>query len=142
MNTESSLMNIDHPQLECAARIKEIAQNPDIVLSHREQQVLNVMSWGPSYKEASFLLRISIHTIDKHLRNIKEKTGLTKVAELSAYFFYKAYSQGITLSLLILITCSEFSENENQMYRPRRGRRQRTEIRCSVRTQAGKGSSR
>ena len=87
MNTESSLMNIDHPHLECAARIKEIAQNPDSVLSHREEQVLNVMSWGPPYNEATLLLRISIHTIAKHLRNIKEKTGLTKVAELQAYSF-------------------------------------------------------
>ena len=127
--------------IPCAAHIKSVEDDPNIVLSERESEVLSTMAWGPSYSEAADYLRISIHTIDKHVRNIKFKTGLNKVSELSAYFFYKSYKNTITLILFVLISISDLSFSHNQLFRSKRPRRARTEIRCSVRTRTGKGSS-
>ena len=127
--------------IPCAAHIKSIADNPNIVLSKRESEVLSNIAWGPQYKEVADFLGISFHTVDKHVRSIKFKTGLNKIGELSAYFFYKNYKDTITLLLFVLITISDLSHSPNQLFRSKRPRRARTEIRCSIRTRAGKGSS-
>ena len=130
----------DKGLIPCAAHIKSVANDPNIVLSKRESEVLRNIAWGPQYKEVADFLGISFHTVDKHVRSIKIKTGLNKIGELSAYFFYKSDKHTITLRLFILPTTADLSHSPNQLTRVRRPRRARTEVRCSLRTRAGKSS--
>ena len=120
-------------------------------LSQREQQILETLAWGASYKEAADLLGISPHTIDTHLRNIKGKTGLQKISELSAYYFCTVFNISFDLSplkkkiivsgFLLLSITSEFNLTHDEFVVARRPRRNRTECRYTVRARAGKGSS-
>lgn len=43
------------------------------ILTHREQDILELFSSGHSYKEVAIILSISIHTVNQHIRVIYEK---------------------------------------------------------------------
>ena len=60
-------------------------------LSPRERNVLELISYGFSQKEAADQLHVSRATVDVHLKNIKEKTGLQKATELANAYMYKRY---------------------------------------------------
>lgn len=51
-------------------------------LSKRERQILHQLALGKTNKEIGGSLFISKHTVDTHIRNIKEKLGLHKKGEL------------------------------------------------------------
>lgn len=51
-------------------------------LSPREKEVLEQLALGKTNKEIGESLFISKHTVDTHIRNIKEKLGLHKKGEL------------------------------------------------------------
>jgi len=58
-------------------------------LTTREHQVLELTAWGNSQKEIAYELDLKVRTIDTHLKNIKEKTGLQKATELECAWFVK-----------------------------------------------------
>jgi two-component system response regulator NreC len=52
------------------------------ILTEREKEVLKVVSKGKTSKEIGLQLNISSLTVDKHKKNIKEKTNLSTIGEL------------------------------------------------------------
>lgn len=72
--------------------------NTNVTLAPREKQVLERVAWGASYKEAAAFFKISIRTVDNTLRHIKEKVGLNKITELSAWWFCTNYNISFDLS--------------------------------------------
>ncbi len=62
------------------------------VLSVRERQVLQLLAEGRSVKESADLLKISAKTIEVHRKNIRQKLGISSIAELTKY----AIRRGIT----------------------------------------------
>ncbi|MDD4593042.1 MAG: helix-turn-helix transcriptional regulator [Parabacteroides sp.] len=69
-------------------------------LTKREIQISELIAWGASKKDVASLLFISEHTVDKHVRHIYEKTGCTKINELSAWWFCKHFNISFSLSPL------------------------------------------
>lgn len=69
-------------------------------LTKRERDVAELLAWGASKKEVSVHLFISERTVENHTRNIYDKTGCTKVNELSAWWFCDRYHIPMTLSPL------------------------------------------
>ncbi len=55
-------------------------------LSFREQEVLEFLVRGKSYKEIAFVLSISTETVKKHASNIYKKTGTHNKVELKYSF--------------------------------------------------------
>lgn len=63
-------------------------------LSVRERQVLQLLAEGNSAKESADRLNISAKTIEVHRKNIRQKLGISSIAELTKY----AIRMGITES--------------------------------------------
>lgn len=105
-------------------------------LTKREDQISELVAWGAAKKDISRLLFISEHTVDKHIRNIYEKTGCTKINELSAWWFCKNFNISVSLSplagriiataLVIIFVYGEIRET-SQITRPNSRVRARTE---------------
>lgn len=105
-------------------------------LTKREDQISELVAWGAAKKDISRLLFISEHTVDKHIRNIYEKTGCTKINELSAWWFCKHFNISVSLSplagriiataLVIIFVYGEIRET-SQITRPNSRVRARTE---------------
>lgn len=105
-------------------------------LTKREDQISELVAWGAAKKDISRLLFISEHTVDKHIRNIYEKTGCTKINELSAWWFCNHFNISVSLSplvtkivsivLLFIFTYGEIQET-SQITSPRTQVRARTE---------------
>lgn len=56
-------------------------------LTHREREILELIATGAAQKEIAAHLEISRYTVDVHIKNIKQKTGLQKATELTALYF-------------------------------------------------------
>jgi two-component system response regulator NreC len=63
-------------------------------LSNRERQVLQLLAEGHSAKKSAERLSISAKTIEVHRKNIRQKLGISSIAELTKY----AIRMGITQS--------------------------------------------
>lgn len=60
-------------------------------LTQTEDEIYELMSVGIPAKEIAGIKKISIHTVHVHIKNIKNKIGLYKTAELIAnYYCHKA----------------------------------------------------
>ncbi|MDH5524546.1 MAG: helix-turn-helix transcriptional regulator [Desulfobulbaceae bacterium] len=57
----------------------------------RETQIMELLSFGNSQKEIADILGCSINTVDTHIKNIKEKTGLQKANEIGCAYLFKRY---------------------------------------------------
>ncbi len=64
------------------------------VLSVRERQVLRLLAEGCSAKESADRLNIAVKTVEVHRKNIRQKLGISSIAELTKY----AIRMGITNS--------------------------------------------
>lgn len=94
-------------------------------LSKRESQVTQLIAWGATKKDVANSLHRSIRTIENTCRNIFEKTGVTKVNELSAWFFCHEFNISIDLSplkqqraaitMLLLVTLELFNFSGSDM---------------------------
>ena len=69
-------------------------EDEKVKLTTREEQVAELIAWGASYKEVPDLLtekyggkEISFNTVVKHIQNIFAKLKISKVNELSAWWF-------------------------------------------------------
>ncbi len=106
------------------------------VLTKQEQRISEMIAWGAAKKDVARLLYISEHTVDKHVRNIYEKTGCSKINELSAWWFCTHFNISFSLSplvtkivsiaLLIIFSYGEIKET-SQITQPRLRTRARTE---------------
>lgn len=61
------------------------------IVTPREEQVMELISYGLAQKEIADVLGCSINTVDTHVKNIKKKTGLQKSGEVSLAYIYKKY---------------------------------------------------
>lgn len=116
--------------------------NPNAKLTKRETEVCELIAWGATKKDVANRCFISIRTVENTVRNIFNKIGVTKVNELSAWWFCVQFNISFDLSplkktaiatLLLILTFS----NEALQARPavRQYRSQRTEYRAGrVRT--------
>lgn len=74
--------------------------NTNATLTRRESQITELIAWGATYKDVSNLLSISPRTVENTVRSAKEKTGVTKVNELSAWYFCTHFNISFNLSPL------------------------------------------
>ena len=65
---------------------------PAILLTTREREVLQLIAEGHTTRETAGKLHISVKTVETHRKNIMDKLGLRTVAELTKY----AVREGIT----------------------------------------------
>ena len=95
--------------------------NLKVTLAKRENEIAECVAWGGSYKETASLLQISVRTVDNTLRKVKEKLGLNKINEISAWWFCTHHNISFDLS--------PFVRRQDSTYTVRRSRRTRTEYR-------------
>ena len=69
-------------------------------LTKRESEIAELFAWGASKKEIAERLFISERTVENHARKIYEKTGVSKVNELSAWWFCTKFHISFDLSPL------------------------------------------
>ena len=69
-------------------------------LTKRETEIAELFAWGATKKEVAQRLFISERTVENHTRNIYNKTGCSKVNELSAWWFCKRFHISFSLSPL------------------------------------------
>lgn len=89
--------------------------NKNVPFSAREEQIVDLLARGLSEKEIAYQLCISIHTVNNHLRNVRERNGLSKNTEVVllyiAYRNKKPFSLrrlkdiGVTAILVLLNVC-------------------------------------
>lgn len=72
--------------------------NATATLTKRETEIAELIAWGATKKEIANKLFLSERTIENHTRNIYEKTGVTKVNELSAWWFCRSFRISFDLS--------------------------------------------
>ena len=99
--------------------------NLNAVLTKRENEVTKLIAWGATKKDVANILNRSIRTIENTCRNIFEKTGVTKVNELSAWFFCHEFNISLdfsplkqrvaALSMFILVLFEIFNFNASDM---------------------------
>lgn len=70
----------------------------DAKLTRRESEIAELIAWGATKKEIAQWLFISERTVENHVRNIYDKTGCSKVNELSAWWFCKHFNISFKLS--------------------------------------------
>lgn len=71
-----------------------------VKLTKRESEIAELFAWGASKKDIANRLFISERTVENHARNIYDKTGCTKVNELSAWWFCMTFHISFELSPL------------------------------------------
>ena len=69
-------------------------------LTKRESEIAELFAWGASKKDIANRLFVSERTVENHTRNIYEKTGCSKVNELSAWWFCTTFHISFDLSPL------------------------------------------
>lgn len=69
-------------------------------LTNREAQIAELFAWGATKKDVANMLNISAFTVENHTRKIYEKTCVTKVNELSAWWFCTHFNISVALSPL------------------------------------------
>ena len=74
--------------------------NENAVLTRRESQIAELIAWGATKKDIANRLYISTRTVENTVRNIFQKTGVTKSNELSAWYFCKSFKISYDLSPL------------------------------------------
>ena len=74
--------------------------NATATLTKREIEIAELIAWGATKKDVANSLNISERTAENHARNIYEKTGVTKVNELSAWWFCTRFNISFDMSPL------------------------------------------
>ncbi|MGL5914108.1 MAG: response regulator transcription factor [Bacteroidales bacterium] len=121
--------------------------NARVQLTKRESEIAELFAWGLSKKEIAGRLHRSARTVENHARNIYEKTGVTKVNELSAWWFCTNFNISFDLSplkrtlvsiaLLLTISPQMFADSQS-IIRTRARRAARTVQYSRARVQTNK----
>ncbi|MBO8473522.1 MAG: helix-turn-helix transcriptional regulator [Bacteroidetes bacterium] len=97
-------------------------------LTRRESEIAELFAWGASKKEVAERLFISERTVENHARKIYEKTGVSKVNELSAWWFCTKFHISFDLSplkrkiiatMLLVFMIPQFVDFDNAAIRTR-----------------------
>ena len=97
-------------------------------LTKRESEIAELFAWGASKKDIAKRLFISERTVENHTRNIYEKTGCSKVNELSAWCFCKTFHISFELSpfkrnaitmVMIMLMIPQIMDFDNMAIRTR-----------------------
>lgn len=80
--------------------MKNNINDVNMSFSKSELAVVEKLASGMSEKEIADALNISVHTVNNHLRNVREKNGLHKNTEV--LLLYIAYLKGKEFSLAVL----------------------------------------
>lgn len=97
-------------------------------LTKRESEIAELFAWGASKKDVAKRLFISERTVENHTRNIYEKTGCSKVNELSAWWFCKTFHISFELSpfkrnaitmVMIMLMIPQIMDFDNMAIRTR-----------------------
>ena len=72
LNTERGMFD---PETQGGSKLAEL-------LTPREREIISFLAKGLSSKEISSILNLSVHTIQKHRKNILQKTGFSNTSEL------------------------------------------------------------
>lgn len=67
-------------------------------LTKRETQITELFAWGATKKDVSNQLFISENTVQNHAESIFKKIGVTKINELSAWWFCTRFHISFDLS--------------------------------------------
>lgn len=111
-------------------------------LTKRETEVAELLAWGATKKEAAKNLFVSERTIENHTRNIYEKTGVTKINELSAWWFCTNFHISFDLSpltrraiatCLFVLVVFQMTFNSDTIIRAQRTQSRTTRIRSARR---------
>lgn len=105
-------------------------------LTKRESEIAELFAWGAAKKDIANRLCISERTVENHTRNIYDKAGVTKVNELSAWWFCTKFKISFDLSplkrgviamfFLSVISFMEiYAQDSTTLYRPLKTRTQR-----------------
>lgn len=86
--------------------------NPRELLTKREYQIAELLAWGLTKKEIADRLFISYYTVDNHTKSIFEKTDVSTVNELAAWWFCNQYNiprdhsplSRSTIAIILLLT--------------------------------------
>ncbi len=78
---------ITHSLLEDYRRKLQQQQEPDsyALLTDREKELLQLLAYGKTNKEAATIMGVSLSTIETHRANLMQKIGLRNTAELVLY---------------------------------------------------------
>jgi len=115
-------------------------------LTKRECEVAELLAWGQTKKEVADRLFISYYTVDNHTKNIFQKTGVSSVNGLSAWWFCTRFKISFDLSplkravvagCLLLCVLPREMMSDQDTFRVRQGR-----TRTSVRARRGRRSRR
>lgn len=107
-------------------------------LTKRENEIVERIAWGASQKEIADDLGISRCTVDNILRKAKAKLRLSKINEISAWWFCTNFNISFELSplarqigasILIILFTTEYLPSK--AIRTRRVRNVRTEVRVT-----------
>ena len=109
--------------------------NTTTTFSPAETRVLGELLRGGQVKEIADRLCISYHTANRHVANMSAKVGVHSLHELVAYAWSKATDITIedvcrkvgTMCLLALFSTYTFCGDHDDVFRSRRGRRNRRE---------------
>lgn len=97
-------------------------------LTKRESEIAELFAWGASKKDVASRLFISERTVENHTRNIYEKTGCSKINELSAWWFCTKFHISFDLSplkrktisiILLVLIIPQIMNYDNNMIRVR-----------------------
>lgn len=97
-------------------------------LTKRESEIAELFAWGASKKDIANRLFISERTVENHARNIYDKTGCSKVNELSAWWFCTKFHISFDLSplkrktvsiILLVLMIPQILNYDNNMIRVR-----------------------
>lgn len=97
-------------------------------LTKRESEIAELFAWGASKKDVAKRLFISERTVENHTRNIYDKTGCSKVNELSAWWFCKTFHISFELSpfkrnaitmVMIMLMIPQIMDFDNMAIRTR-----------------------
>ena len=112
------------------------------ILTKREAEIAELLAWGATKKDVANTLFVSERTVENHTRNIYEKTGVTKINELSAWRFCTNFhisfdlspltSRAIATCLLVLVVF-QMTFNSDTIIRAQRTQARTTRVRSARR---------
>jgi len=96
--------------------------NTNAALTPRQSQMAELLAWGATKKDVAKSLKVSIRTVETTIRSIFERTEVTKVNELSAWWFCTQFHISfdlspikravLSVSLLLLIVIHEIHSGD------------------------------
>ena len=114
--------------------------NREARLTPEEARVAELAAWGATQKEIACYLKKSVNTVANQFRSIYEKVGISKINELSAWWFCTHFNisfdlspikRSVGASVMILLFLFQLFTQPGEVYRRSvRSRRSEYELIC------------